>query len=581
MPVTEFHGPGGPLPHIPDDVTLAQFMLDSDHPSRPVRRVLQGNPWMIEDATGRAIGYGEVVSRTNGLANAMSSRWHIAEDEAVCIFGSNHVDYPIAVWATHRLGAIVTGANPAYTAGELQYQLETTKARLLFVNNASYPVGIAAAKAVGLSLDRVVLFDPLENLASSTSFKHLTVHELVKEGLAQPQRYTARRLRRGEGKTKIAFLSFSSGTTGKPKAVCISHYAPIANVIQMSHLANNQEGPWEITKWRTGDVVMGDIYGLVVIMHFMMFYGESLVVVPKFNFLGFLSSIQRHRIGCLAVVPPMVVLLCKHPAVKDYDLSSVHSIMSGAAPLSSELTQQVAKVLPQACVGQGYGMTETSTTVSFPQIEQKICTPGTAGRLIPGVVARVLRADGSLAGFNEPGHLVIKSPANALRYMNDADATRETFVDGWVHTGDEVIINERMELFVVDRIKELIKVRGYQVAPAELEGHILDHADVSDVCVVGLPDEYSGELPLAFVTPSAAAAERMKKDPAEAARVRAAIAKHVADAKVHYKRLEGGVEFVEAIPKNPSGKLLRRVLRDRAKEMKAQGRLAKPPKARM
>ncbi|EPT02028.1 hypothetical protein FOMPIDRAFT_1144338 [Fomitopsis schrenkii] len=581
--MSDFHGPNGPLPHVPDDVTLVQFMLDSDHPSRPVKRVLQGNPWMIEDATGRRIGYGEVRSRTYGLANAISSRWHIVEDDVVCIYSPNHVDYPTAVWATHRLGATVTGANPAYTAGELQYQLETTKAKLLITSNLSYPVAIAAAKAVGLPLDRVVLFDPLENAGS---YNHATLHELVKEGLERPQCFTERKLKRGEGKTKLAFLSFSSGTTGKPKAVCISHYAPIANVIQMAHLANQQSGPWEIAKYRTGDVAMGvlpfyHIYGLVVIMHFMMFYGATLVVVPKFNFSDFLSSIQRHKISFLPVVPPMIVLLCKHPAVKDYDLSSLHAIMSGAAPLSPELTNQVAKILPQVCVGQGYGMTETSTTVSFPQIDQKICTPGSGGRLLPGVVARVVKPDGSLAGFNEPGHLIVKGPANALRYMNNEEATKETFVDGWVHTGDEVMINESMEVFIVDRIKELIKVRGFQVAPAEMEGHILDHPDVSDVCVVGLTDDYSGELPLAFVTPSAAAAERMKEDPAEADRIRTAITKHVADHKVNYKHLAGGVEFVEAIPKNPSGKLLRRVLRDRANELKKQGKLSRPPRSKM
>jgi len=583
--MAEFHGPGGPLPHVPDDVTLAQFMLDSDHPSRPVRRVLQGNPWMIEDATGRQIGYGEVRSRTHGLANAMSSRWGIVEDDVVCIFGPNHVDYPIAVWAIHRLGATVTCANPAYTAGELQYQLEATKAKLLIVNNLSYSVAVTAAKAVALPLERIVLFDTLENSAS-TSYTHTTVHELVKEGLEKPQGYVERKLKRGEGKTKLAFLSFSSGTTGKPKAVCIAHYAPIANVIQMAHLANQQPGPWEIVKYRTGSVAMGvlpfyHIYGLVVIMHFMMFYGASLVVVPKFNFIDFLASIQRHKIGFIPVVPPMIVLLCKHPAVKNYDLSSIHAIMSGAAPLSPELTSQLSKILPQVSVGQGYGMTETSTTISFPQIEQKICTPGSGGRLVPGVIARVLKPDGSLAGFNEPGHLIVKGPANALRYLNNEKATNETFVDGWVHTGDEVMINEEMEVFVVDRIKELIKVRGFQVAPAELEGHILDHPDVSDVCVVGLPDDYSGELPLAFVTPSLAAAKRMKKDPTEAVKVRASIMKHVADVKVHYKRLEGGVEFVEVIPKNPSGKLLRRVLRDQATELKKQGRLSRPPKSRM
>ncbi|KAF9802190.1 hypothetical protein IEO21_09957 [Rhodonia placenta] len=574
--MAEIHGPGSPPPHIPDDLTVAQFMLDVDHESRPVRPEAQANPWMIEDATGRAIRFAEVRERTHGMANALYSRWKL-----VCIYSPNHVDYAIAVWAVHRLGAIITAANPAYMVGELEYQMSITKAKLLIIHPWSLAVGLEAARAAGLPADRIVLFDALHD-AAPTLGSYPTISQLVAEGLAKPTCFYERRLRPGEGKTKLAFLSFSSGTTGKPKAVCIPHYGPIANVVQMAHLANLQTLPWDERKWRPGDVCLGGnefchIYGLVVIMHFQMFCGTTLVVIPKFNFVDILKSVERYHISQLPVVPPMVVLLCKHPAVKQHDLSSVRAVMSGAAPLSAELIHQLSQVLPKIHIGQGYGtgMTETCTTVSFPQIEQRICTPGSAGRLIPGIVARVVKPDGSLAGLNEPGQLVVKGPAMALRYMNNDEATRETFVDGWVYTGDEVTINGSAELF------ELLKVRGFQVAPAELEGHLLDHPDVSDVCVVGVPDDYSGELPLAFVVPSAPALERMKKDPAEARRVKASIKKHVTDVKVHYKRLAGGVEFVDVIPKNPSGKLLRRVLRDRAKEMKAQGLLTDADKAKL
>ncbi|PCH36898.1 amp dependent CoA ligase [Wolfiporia cocos MD-104 SS10] len=578
--MSEIHGPGGPVPHIPDDVTVVQFMLDMNHESRPVAPSAQTNPWLIEDATGRMISYAEIRSRTQGLANGISSRWRISEDDVVCIFSPNHVDYPVAVWAVHRLGAIVTAANPAYMAGELEYQLTTTKAKLLFVHPWSYEVATDAARAAGLAPDRIVLFDSLPNNSC------VTIQQLVEEGHSKPPSFTERRLNPGEGKTKLAFLSFSSGTTGRPKAVCIPHYTPIANVIQMSHLANLQTLPWEERKWRPGDAAIAvlpffHIYGLVVIMHFSIFYALTLVVVPKFNFVDMLKSIERYRINQLSVVPPMILLLCKHPAVKQHDLSSVHMIMCGAAPLSAELTWRLAEIFPRARIGQGYGMTEACTTVSFPQNEQKVCTPGSAGRLIPGIIARVVQPDGSHAGYNKPGQLVVKGPALALRYLNNEEATKETFVDGWLYTGDEVMINESAEVFVVDRIKELLKVKGFQVAPAELEGHLLDHPDVSDVCVVGVPDDYSGELPLAFVALSPNALERVKKDPGEAERIKATLMKHVSDTKVHYKRLAAGVEFVDVIPKNPSGKLLRRVLRDRAKEMKEQGKLPLVPKPKL
>ncbi|RDX52610.1 amp dependent CoA ligase [Lentinus brumalis] len=577
--MAEVHADGGPIPHIPDDLTIPQFILDVHHPARPTLRKIQ--PWLIEELTGREVGSDELRARTFGLANALKVRWNIGEDDVVCVFGPNHIDYAVAIWAVHRLGGIISGANPAYTAEELEYQLSATKARVLITHPGSLSVALAAAKKAGIPPERVVVFDAAEG-ANNT-----TIHELVEEGLAQPQRYVERRLAPGEGKKKLAFLSFSSGTTGRPKAVMIPHYALLANVIQMAHYTNakDESKPLEMQRYRPGSRVLGvlpfyHIYGLVVVLHFSLFIGSTLVVVQKFNFEQMLDSIQRYRITHLYIVPPMVVLLCKHPAVKKYDLSSVRHLMSGAAPLSSELMTQLMQVLPECWVGQAYGMTETCTAVTFPPIDRKIGTLGSGGVLLPGCTARVVRPDGSLAAPREPGELVVTGPSMALGYMNNPQATADTFQDGWVRTGDEVYFNELKEIFVVDRIKELIKVRGFQVPPAELEGHLLDHPDVGDVCVVGIPDEYSGELPLAFVSPSAEAEARIAKDPKAAEEVRKAIMKHVSDHKVNYKHLVG-VEFIDVIPKNPSGKLLRRFLRDRAKEMRASGKLAIPIRAKL
>ncbi|OCH94583.1 phenylacetyl-CoA ligase [Obba rivulosa] len=568
--MSEIHGPDG-LPYIPDDLTVAQFMLDSHHPTRPIPK--HPRAWLIEDATGRQIYYDEIRARVSGLANALKLRRGIGEDDVVCIFSPNHVDYPVAIWAIHRLGAIITPANPSYTKDELEYQLNITKAKAILVHPANYAVAVDAARTLGISPDNIILFDPLPDQSSRSS---PTIYDLIADGLSQPPSYVERRLRPGEGKTKIAFLSLSSGTTGRPKAVCIPHIAPIANCIQMAYASrvNEEYTTWEDRRYRPGDVELGvlpfyHIYGLVVIMHGALFSGMTLVVIPKFNFTEMLKSVQRYRINHMKIVPPMVVLLCKHPATRDYDLSSVKMVMSGAAPLSAELIQQLRERLPDSGIAQAYGMTETSTTVSWPNLYQKIGTPGSSGLLIPGAVARVVKDDGSLAKYGEPGQLVVRTPSQALGYLNNEEATKETFKDGWVYTGDEVIINEQKELYIIDRIKELIKVKGFQVAPAELEGHLLDHPDVTDVCVVGVPDDYSGELPLAYVVLSADAQARVAQDPAAADTIRAALIKHVSDHKVRYKWLTGGVEFIEAIPKNPSGKLLRRFLRDRAKELRA------------
>lgn len=549
---------------VPDDLTLSQFFLDSHHPRRPVRT---DAPWLIEDETGRRIGFEEIRARTFGFANGLMLRYGIKEEEVVVIFSPNHVDYPPAIWGTHRLGGIVSGANPTYTAEELLHQIQVVKATLVIAHPSSLHTALSAARTAGIPSDRVITF------GESTQ---PTVDSIIQLGLRNEPAFVERRLKKGEGKTKVAFLNFSSGTTGKPKAVSIAHYGPIVNVIQIAQYTkvNENYAPWEEQRFRPSDIVAGvlpffHIYGLVFSIYAVPFFGMSLVVIPKFSFTDFLKSIERHRITHLTLVPPQIVLLCKHPAVSNHDLSVIRFLISGAAPLSAELVNQLMKVIPDAQIGQGYGLTESCTSVTMYSVEQKIGIPGSAGQLLPGVVARVVKPDGSLAGFNEPGELRVKTPSLALGYWNDEQATKETFVEGWLCTGDEVVIREDKEVFIVDRLKEIMKVRGFQVAPAELEGCILDHRDVADTCVVPIPDDYSGEVPLAFVVLRAFTADRVRKDSREGDKVKASIMKHVADNKVAYKHLAGGVEFIDAIPKNPSGKLLRRVLRDQARKLRA------------
>ncbi|KZP31139.1 phenylacetyl-CoA ligase [Athelia psychrophila] len=540
------------LPHIPDNLSIPQFILDTQHAIRPSRP--PQSPWVIEDATSKKVGYEELQSRVRGLANALSSRWNIGENDVVCLFSPNHIDYPVALWAVHRLGGVVTPSNPAYTVDELVYQLELTKAKLVITTAAVVETASAAARKVGLTPDRIILLTP-------EASQHCTVDTLVREGLSQKQQFRERTLTAGEGKTKLALLSFSSGTTGKPKAVAITHYAVIANIIQM---AVHQKG-----RFQPGDVSLAvlpffHIYGLVVTMHYSLFCGATVTVIDKFSFLPFLKSITRHRITHLFLVPPHAVLLCKHPAAKDFDLSHVKYCMSGAAPLSAELTAQLLKVIPNASVGQGYGMTETCTSISMYPVSQHIGTVGSAGEILPGIEFRVLKEDGQLAGPGEPGELMVKGPSNALGYFLNEKATKETFIDGWVRTGDEVIIKGDREIYIVDRLKEIMKVNGSQVSPAELEGLLLDHQDVADVCVVGIPDEFSGEVPMAYVVISPKTLERVGSDAQALTKLKTDLMLYVAERKISYKHLKD-VEFVPTIPKNPSGKLLRRVMRDMAK----------------
>ncbi|KAI0257045.1 amp dependent CoA ligase [Lactifluus subvellereus] len=569
-----------PAPFIPDNLTVPQFFFDFDHELRSTRP--QGVPFFVDDATGRTVDSREARKRVDGLANGLSRKWDIKEDEVVCLYSPNHMDYSTVFWALHRLGAISTNSNPAYTVEELIHQLRLTGATTVIVHTQYLKNATEACKEVGLPPERVVIID-------QTTFDapHTTVEQLIQDGLSHNANFVERRLGAGEAKTKIAFLCLSSGTTGTPKAVAIPHHSVIANTLQIrAHnyaVETKANIPQEQWRFRPGDVITGvlpffHIFGLILNVHVMLYSGMAVVIMPKFGWPGFLESVRRHKITHLLVVPPMVVLLCKHPATKDYEaeLKNIRFCFSGAAPLTSELAGQLETVLPNASLGQGYGMTETSTAVSMTSALEKVGKAGSAGVAVPGVRFRVVKENGSLAKLGERGELVVKSPSNALGYWENPKATAETFLeDGWVRTGDEVEFDTEGNIYIVDRLKELIKVRGFQVAPAELEGHLLTHPDVADVCVVPVLDEFSGELPLAYIVLHPPAAVRAASSTAEAEAIKAELSKYVSDVKVQYKWLKGGVEFIDAIPKNPSGKLLRRVLREKAKADRATAERAK------
>ncbi|KAF8635269.1 hypothetical protein AX15_000492 [Amanita polypyramis BW_CC] len=552
------------LPHIPDDLTIPQFILDHRPPSRPVRP--DHTPWLIEDRSGRTVFESEFRGRTYALANALATKFHLKEGEVVCLFSLNDIDYPTAMWAVHLIGGIITPSNPAYTVDEVVQQLKISEATLIIVHSRFLKIAQAAARIVGLSQDRVI---SLQKVSNDTN---VTLDELVEFGSNQCSNVVPKRLEPGEAKTKVAFLLFSSGTTGKPKAVAISHFAVVANVTQTAIHYRATDPSCKKELFAPGDIMMGVLpffhcYGLVLEIHVSFYFGMSTVVISKFNLNEYLNYIVRYRATHLFLVPPQVLLLCK-ANLEGYDFSHVKYCVSGAAPLSSELMHKLSKVLPNATIGQGYGLTESCSAVALVPPEQKLSIVGSGGRLLPGITARIVKPDGTLAKEGEQGELFITGPAMALGYYKNPEATKDTFVDGWVRTGDEAMIKDS-EVFILDRIKEIIKVRGFQVPPAELEGHLLLRSDVADACVVSILDDYSGELPLAYIVPSPSMKAQITGNPAETKRFKDSLMKYVADTKVHYKKLAGGVELIDVIPKNPSGKILRRVLRDRARGARA------------
>jgi acyl-CoA synthetase (AMP-forming)/AMP-acid ligase II len=348
-----------------------------------------------------------------------------------------------------------------------------------------------------------------------------------------------------DAENDLAVLPYSSGTTGLPKGVMLTHRNLVVNICQ------TQAGfPIEPDDTLIGVLPFFHIYGMTVIMNQGLRAGATIVTMPRFELEHFLELIERHRVTRAYVVPPIALALAKHPAVEGRDLSALRTIMSGAAPLGAELIEQVADRIGCAVI-QGYGLTETSpvTHLIRPDGENR---PGSIGQPLPGTECRVVDPDSKAdAGAGERGELWIRGPQVMRGYLNNPEATAATVdAEGWLHTGDVAVRDDDGFYTIVDRLKELIKYRGYQVAPAELEALIITHPEVNDVAVIGVPDDEAGELPKAFVVP---AGDELDADDLIA---------WVADRVAPQKRIRL-VEVTDEIPKSPSGKILRRVLVER------------------
>ncbi|KAJ7166412.1 acetyl-CoA synthetase-like protein [Mycena crocata] len=552
------------VPHFPDDLTLPQFLFDYQHPIRLPRDA--ETPWIVDAVSGKAYLQEEASPNDTGRSRRYPLHYSFIEI-IVGIVSSNAVDFPIVIWAAHRLGASAFTLNPIFNADELTPHLLDMKPALLFAHPAALEAVRAAAAQSGLSADKIVLLAQDGDLT--------TVQELIEIGAASKDthQFTEFKLKPGEGKTKVALYFPSSGTTGVPKMAAIPHASVIANILQMTaHDAGTDETSIPIMerRFRPNDVSLAvlpffHIFGLLINLNYHIFCGMVVVIMPKFDFTEYLSMIKRYKVNHLSIVPPIMVLFCKHPAVKAEDLTSLRVVFVGGAPVNVHFVQTMAALVPQAVVEQSYGMTEVAGILAMPPLDRRVGT-GSGGRLLPGNTARVVKSDGAVAGPGETGELYIKGPSLAIHYVNNEKISADTFVDGWVRSGDECYFDENGEIYVVDRLKDFIKVRAFQVAPAELEARLAASPDVVDCCVVPVPHEFSGEIPKAYVVLTKAALERVTQNPETGENIKSALIQDIAENKAKYKALAGGVEFIDAIPRNAAGKLLRRVLRAKALE---------------
>lgn len=482
--------------------------------------------------------------------------------DRVLLFSGNNLFFPVAFLGIVMAGGIFTGANPSYVERELAYQLKDADAKFLFCTDSSLELGIAAAQSIGMRKEQIFRFD--DELLEGTGTARLGVKNWA--SLIEPEE-VGKKFRWHEPKDPkedVLCLNYSSGTTGPPKGVMITHYNYVANATQFAHLSQlNPEEPEKTKKAKW--LCFLPLYHAMAQTIFVAGgpkRGIPVYIMKKFDFIQMLEAVQKFKITALTFVPPIVVALAKSPYTKKYDLSSVVDIGSGAAPLSGEVIEEAEALWPERDrkMKQGWGMTEATCSLLGwdPRLQS---LPDSVGELNANCHAKIVDP-GTMAEVpvGQRGEIWVQAPNIMKGYWRRPDADAETFVDDasgrWMRTGDIAYIDSEGRFFIVDRMKELIKVRGNQVAPAELEALLLEHPQITDAAVVGVTIG-GEEVPRAYVVLQAG--EQGKVSEKE-------VADWLARRVTKYKRLDGGVVFVDIIPKNPSGKLLRKVLRERAKE---------------
>ncbi|KRA23992.1 AMP-dependent synthetase [Microbacterium sp. Root61] len=492
---------------------------------------------LIDPATGAETTYGALRGQVLAFAGALAARG-VDTDTVLGLLCPNVPAFATVFHGALRAGATVTTVNSLYTPGEIEKQLKDAGATWLVTVSPLLPGAKAAAAACGIPDDHLIVLDGAEG--------HANLRELLTEQAPAPEVSF-------EPATHVAVLPYSSGTTGVPKGVMLSHRNLVANVQQSR--AN--------IELLASDRVLAvlpffHIYGMTVLLNLALRQRASLVTMPRFDLVDFLTNIQTYQCTYLYIAPPIAVALAKHPVVDQYDISSVHTVFSGAAPLDGETAETAGRRI-HARMMQGYGMSELSPVSHAMQSARHDIPVSSVGTLLPNQECKLIDTETGAEitelgenGETAPGELWIKGPNVMLGYLNKPDATAETLdADGFLHTGDIAVYHEGGYFSIVDRVKELIKYKGYQIAPAELEALLLSHPKVMDAAVIGVLDEDNQEIPKAFVV---AAPDSGLTD----AEVMAFVAENVAP----HKKIRR-VEFIDAIPKSTAGKILRKDLRAR------------------
>lgn len=515
-PFPEIDIPEIPLPEM-------VFQRLAEHPDKPA---------LIEGVTGRMLTYAQLQAQARAFAAGLVAQG-FRKGDVLALYSPNLPEYAVVFYGVAMAGGLTTTVNPLYTVEELTHQLKDAGARFLVTFPLLLEQAQAAAERAGI--EKVIVIGEAEGAIPLAAW--------LQHG-AEPPAVAI------NPREDLVVLPYSSGTTGRPKGVMLTHYNLVANIAQTM----------AVEQFESDEVLIGilpfyHIYGLTVVLNMALYAGATVVTLPRFDLEQFLELLQRYRITTAFLVPPILLALAKHPLVDQYDLSSLRYINSGAAPLPEPVARQCADRL-KVTVRQGYGMTETSPVTHFTPrgFPIKLSSVGVA---VPNTAFRIVDvATQEDVPPGELGELWIRGPQVMQGYWKNPQATRDMLDrEGWLHTGDVARVDQEGYLYIVDRVKELIKYKGYQVAPAELEEILQGHPAVADVAVVPSPDEAAGEVPKAYVVlkpgMQASAEELMA---------------YVAERVAPYKKIRR-VEFVQQIPKTLSGKILRRELIQRERKV--------------
>jgi len=507
-----------PLPDVEiPDVAMTEYVL-----ARAAQ--LGDKPALIDGSSGRTITYAGLAAAVRALAGGLV-QVGMSKGDCLALMAPNIPEYAVVFHGVAMAGCVITTVNPTYTESEVHKQLVDSGARLLVTTPMFLEVATAAA--VDTAVENIYVLGEVEGVKPFT--------DLLGPPLAAQVEV---------GPDDVVALPYSSGTTGFSKGVMLSHRNLVANVAQFAAAAAITEDEKFIAV-----LPFFHIYGMQMLMNTGLQVGTTIITMPRFDLEQFLSLHQEHGITRSFVAPPIVLALANHPMVDNYDLSALRQVFSGAAPLSAELALEVGARLGCEVV-QGYGMTEMSPVSHLTP--PGMFKPGSVGVTAPNTETKIVDAvTQKELGVGEDGEICVRGPQIMLGYLNNKAATESMLEpNGWLHTGDLGHIDEDGHMFVVDRLKEIIKYKGFQVPPAELEALLLTHPAVADAAVVGILDHEAGEIPVAHVV----LRPGVEVTPEE-------IQEFVAGQVAHYKQVRK-VVITDVIPKSASGKILRRILRD-------------------